>query len=241
MVAALGLVLSGCGAATIPKAATPAERMAIGRQLAEDGDCFVAIDLFKSYIATNSGSADVDQAVYFLGICYLKTRDYASAAIEFERLIRDYPESDSAGSAAFMLGEALFGQTRPVDFDQEYTVRAIRQWEGYLRAFPGHWRNPEAHERLLMARTRMAQKAYDNGILYVKLKLYGPARVYFHKVIDEYGDTPLVGDAWMGLVACDVQQGFRMEAVDKLKRIEDLFAGQPTAARAAQRRKELER
>lgn len=238
---ALVSLLLGCGAATLPRPTTPEERVAQARQLATEGDCFLAIDMFKGYIATNSGAADVDQAVYFLGICYIRTKDWASAAIEFERLIRDYPESDSAAAASFMLGEALFGQTRPIDFDQEYTVRAIRQWQGYLRAFPGHWRNPEAEERLLMARTRMAQKSIDTGDLYVKLRLFQPARVYFRSVIDQYGDTELAGDAWMGLVVCDVAQGMRREAIDKLRQIESLFAGQRTAQRAAARRRELER
>jgi len=230
----------GCGASTIPPITTPAERLSVAKRLADEGDCVVAIDLLKTHIATGAGSADVDEAIYFLAECYMKTKDYASAAVELERLLRDYPESDSAGAASFRLGDALYGQTRPIDFDQEYTVRAIRQWDGYLRAFPGHWRGEEARERVMQARMRLAQKALDTAELYVKLKLYEPARVYYRLVIDEYGDTPKAGEAFLGLALCDVREGQRDRALERYREIEDRFAGTPVARRAAEARQELE-
>lgn len=242
---ALGLLLAalagwGCGAATIPPITSPAERLAVAKRLAGQGNCTSAIDLFKTYIATSSGSADVDEAIYLLGECYMKSRDFASAGVEFERLLRDYPESDSAGAASFRLGDALYGQTRPIDFDQEYTVRAIRQWDGYLRAFPGHWRNEEARERVMQARIRLAQKALDTAELYVKLRLYDPARVYYQMVVDEYGDTPKAGDGYMGLALVDAREGKRERAVERYREIEDRFAGTPFAKRAAEARQGLE-
>jgi outer membrane protein assembly factor BamD len=233
-------VLAGCGAATIPPITSPAERLTVAKQLSDQGNCVMAIDLLKTYIANNAGSTDVDQAIYFLAECYMKTKDFPSAAIEFERLVRDYPESDSAASASFRLGDALFGQTRSLDFDQEYTVRAIKQWDGYLRAFPGHWRNEEARKRVLQGRTRLAQKALDTATLYVKLKLFEPARVYFQMVIDEYGDTPVGPEGWLGLARCDVLEGKRDKAIERLREVEERFAGTPAATRAAHERKELE-
>ena len=64
----------------------------------------------------------MDEAIYLLGHCYLRSKDYPNAQVEFERLLRDYPESDSSGSAAYRLGEALRGQSRPADFDQDFTM-----------------------------------------------------------------------------------------------------------------------
>jgi outer membrane protein assembly factor BamD len=234
------LLLAGCGASTMPPITTPAERLATAKQLSGEGQCVTAVELLKTYIASSAGSADVDQAIYFLGECYMKLRDYSSAAIEFERLVRDYPESDSAAAASFQLGAALYGQTRPVDFDQEYTTRAIRQWDGYLRAFPGHWLNAEAQRRVLEARTRLAQKTLDTATLYYKLKLYEPARVYYRLLINEYGDTVKAPDGWLGLAMCDVQEGKKQEAIERLRDVEERFGGTSVAARAAHTLQELE-
>jgi outer membrane protein assembly factor BamD len=230
----------GCGAATIPPITSPAERLAVAKTLSSEGNCVVAIDLLKGYIATNAGSAEVDEAIYFLAECHMKTRDHASAAIEYERLLRDYPESDSAAAASFRLGDALFGQTRPIDFDQEYTVRAIRQWDGYLRAFPGHWRNEEARRRVMESRTRLAQKALDTAELYLQLRLFDPARVYYRLVTTEYGDTPKAGEGFLGLARCDALQGKREKAIEGYKDVESRFAESPAARRALEARRELE-
>lgn len=224
----------------IPEIHSESERLAVARRLAAGQQCSAAIELLKTYVANNAGSADVDVALYQLGVCYLDTREWALAGTQFERVLREYPESDSAAAAAFRLGDALFGQTRPVDFDQEYTVKALDQWQRYLSAYPGDRYGDLAVRRIAAARTRLATKLLDNGRLYMKLKLYAPARVYFQRVIDEYSDTPVAGDAWLGLAEAEAGQGHRSEAIDRLREVESRFAGRPAAARAARLRESLE-
>jgi len=237
LIAALG----GCGAGQIPAVHSEPERLETARQAMGKREYTVAIELLKTYVSNNAGSRDVDEAVYRLGLCYLGIKEWASAQVEFERLIRDYPESDSSGSASFRLGEALFDQTRPKDFDQEYTHKALDQWNDYLASYPGHWLNPEARRRIADVRARLASKLADAGHLYLKLKLPDPARVYFHRVIDEYPDTPSVGEARLGLALCDARQGKRNEAIEQLKQVEAAHPGGALAKRAASERARLER
>ena len=234
-------LLSGCGASTIPAVHSEAERLAVARRLMAQGQCGTSIELLKTYIENNGGSADVDQAIYLLGECYLRTKDWTAASIEFERLLRDYPESDSSGSASFRLGEATFGQARPPDFDQEHTLKALNQWQSYLRAYPEHWLNAEAERKVALARRRLATKLLNTGRLYYKLKLHEPARVYFERVAEEYGDLDVVGDAWLGLALVEATKGKKVQAIARLKEIEERFPGQSIAARAAHERARLER
>ena len=130
----LGLWLAGCGASVLPAVHSEAERLTLARRLMQQHHYANAIDLLKGYIDTNAGSADIDAAIYLLGECYLRTKDWALASTEFERLLRDYPESDSGGAASFGLGDALFGQARGPDFDQEETTKGSpsgsRTWRG---------------------------------------------------------------------------------------------------------------
>jgi outer membrane protein assembly factor BamD len=232
--------LAGCGGGLIPPIRSEAERLTVARKLVEERHYGHAMDLLKGYIATNAGSADVDQAVYLLGECYFRMKDWAMAIGEFERLQRDYPESDSAGSAAFMIGEALFGQARPPDFDQEHTLRALDQWESYLRNYPGHWRNGEARMKMATARRRLAEKLLTTARFYLKQELLGPARIYFTKIEQEYGDTGLLGDAWLGLAQIDAKEGSRDQAIARLRNIENEFAGQPIAGKARRERQRLD-
>ena len=237
----LGTALWGCAAGTMPTVSSEAERMQAARRAMSKREYGVAIELLKSYIANNSGSRDVDEAIDRLGECYLGIREWPSAQVEFERLLREYPESDSAGSASFQLGVALFGQSRPRDFDQEFTVRALQQWQNYLSSYPGHWRNPEARKRVGETRARLAAKLTDTGHLYLKLKLPSPARIYFRRVVEEFGDTPSGGEARLGLALCDAQEGRRREAIEQLREVEADHPGDPLAKRAAWERARLER
>jgi outer membrane assembly lipoprotein YfiO len=242
---ALGLLaasaLAGCAAGVLPAVHSERERLDIARRMAARRDYTDAIEMLKTFIANNAGSAEADHAIYLLGDCYLKQKDWALGAVEFERLTRDYPESDSAGSASFQLGVALYGQAREPDFDQDFTRRAETQWENYLHAFPGHWLNAEADHRVQLARIRLANKLANTGHLYVKLRQLEPARVYFHRVETEYADTPVLGDAWIGLALCDALEKKRDAAIARLKDVETRFAGRPVAARAARERERLQK
>jgi outer membrane protein assembly factor BamD len=231
----------GCAAGTLPPVHSETERLELARRMMDRSRWASAVELLKSYIQNNPGAGDVDQAVYQLGVCYLHGREWALAANEFERMTRDYPESDSTPSAAFRLGEALDAQARPPDFDQDFTNRAIDQWKSYLRDYPGHWLNSEAERKSLLARGRLATKLIQTGELYLGLKLPGPARVYFDRVEQDYGDTLLLGRALLGLARCDARQGRPDSAIARLAEIENRFAGGAVAAEAARERSQLER
>ena len=236
----LGLVLAGCGAGVLPAIHSEEERLTVARGLLDRGEYVTATELLRTYVANNAGSADVDHAVYLLGYAQLKTKDWTSAASEFERLLRDYPESDSSAAARFGLAESEFAQSRPPDFDQEHTHRALDAWRRYLEDFPGHWQNDEARSKILACRTRLADKLVHTGTLYLKLNLPKPARVYFEMVTAEYRDTVWVAEAEMGLAMCDMKEGRRPEAIARLEGIEARYPGHPVASRAARERKRLE-
>jgi outer membrane protein assembly factor BamD len=238
---ALAAAAAGCAASVIPAIHSEGERLQVARRLLEQHKHLAAIEVLKTYVQNNAGSAEVDQGIYLLGEAYLRTKEWPLAAVEFERLIRDYPESDSTPAAAFRLGEALFGQARPPDFDQEYTVKAIEQWRGYRRDYEGHWLNDEADRRIDFARNRLGTKLLDTGRLYVQLRLPGPARVYFERIEQEFGPSLLRGEARIGLARCDVLEGRRDAALARLETIEREYAGQPPAARARREREKIAR
>lgn len=237
----LPVMVAGCAANIASDVRNESERLAAGRRALERRQYTDAITHFKVYIVNSSGQAQVDEAIYLLGMAYLEGKQYPLAQGEFERLVRDYPESDSAGSGAYRLGEALLGQSRPRDFDQEFTERAVDQWQAYLRGFPGHWMNDQAARSLLIARTRLGRKLNDAATLYIKLKQWEPAVVYFERTITDYGDTPAGQEAELGLARIDARRGRRAEAVERYKAIEARYPGQDVAKDAARERSRLDK
>jgi outer membrane protein assembly factor BamD len=235
------LWLSGCGGSVLPEIHSDADRLSAARRLYADGSYAEAIELLKAYTTSAGGAADVDAGIYLLGQCYLKTHDWALAAVEFERLLKDYPESDSAGSASFRLGEAYWGQARKPDFDQEYTLKAVEQWQNYLATYPDHWLAGGGRGKILEARTRLAKKLVSTGNLYLKLKYPDPAKVYFQRVVDEYGDTSMKPYALLGLARYEARFPNPDPAIAIYKQIQAEFPKSGVANDAAHERKRLEK
>ena len=234
-------VLVGCGGHVLPEIHSEADRLSTARRLYAEREYAGAIELLKTYTESAGDSADVDDAIYLLGACYLGTHDWALAAVEFERLLKDYPESDSSAAASFRLGQAYYGQSRRADFDQEYTLKAVEQWQSYLTSYPNHWLQGGARGKIHEARTRLARKLVATGNLYLKLKLPQPARVYFQRALDEYGDTELRPRVELGLALVDARQGKRDQAIAGLREIESRYPSLPVAKVAVRERRRLER
>jgi len=229
--AGLGL-FSGCGGSVLPQVHDEAGRLDLARRLYAKGDAGLAVEALAPFSTSGSGSANVDEAVYLLGLCHLKMKDFSAAQADFERLLRDYPESDSAPSAAYRQGEALWGQARGPDFDQEFTLRALDQWMAFRRDHPDHWLASEATKRIAEARARLATKLYRTGDLYVKLKEFEAARGYFHDVLTEYSDTPLYGDAMIGWAISSARLGERDTAMALLRNMHEEYKGTELGSRA---------
>jgi outer membrane assembly lipoprotein YfiO len=234
-VAALAL-LAGCGGSVLPQVHDEGGRLELARRLYAKGEAALGIEVLAPFSTSGSGSANVDEAIYLLGLCHLKTKEFATAQGDFERLQRDYPESDSAASAAFRQGEALWGQSRGPDFDQEYTLKALDQWMAFRRDHPDHWLADEATRRIAEARARLATKLYRTADLYVKLKEYESARRYFRNVLTEYSESPVYGDALIGWAIASARLGERDTALATLTNVEHEYEGKALADRAAKAR-----
>ncbi len=237
----LGVLLAGCGASIMPQIHNEADRIIVARRMYDKGEYAVVVELLNSYTTTGTGSADIDQAVYLLGNAYMKQKEFASAQAQFERIARDYPESDSATAASYRLGEAFFGQSRGSDFDQEFTLKALAQWRRVTQDVPGSAWATLADDNIAVCRTRLARKLWRSGDLYVKQNLYEPGLVYYRSVINEYSDTPVLGDALIGLAVADARLGRKDTALVVLRDLEKRFEGRELGLRAAQVRAKVER
>jgi outer membrane assembly lipoprotein YfiO len=229
-------LLAGCGGSVLPQIHDEGGRLELARRQYAKGDAALAVEVLAPLASSGGGAANIDEVVYLLGLCHLKTKDYSAAQADFERVQREYPESDSAASAEFRQGEALWGQARGPDFDQDYTLKALDQWMKFRRDHPEHWLADEATRRIAEARARLATKLYRTGDLYVKLKDYESARRYFRDVLTEYSESPVSGDAVIGWAVASARLGERDTALATLRGLELEYAGKPLGDKAARTR-----
>ncbi|UCC44333.1 MAG: outer membrane protein assembly factor BamD, partial [Candidatus Zixiibacteriota bacterium] len=93
-------------------------------------------------------------------------------------------------------------------------------------------------EYLLTARTRLAKKYYKSGIVYVRIRRYGPAKTYFQKVIDDYTDTEYATKASYQLAEIDYANRDFGEALRRYDNFLAVFPDHELSREAARKAEE---
>lgn len=163
--------------------------MSLARAAVERKDYRKAEELLKGYLDLNPVSREAGEAHYLLGIVHYRRGEWPLAATEFAILINQFPDDPRVPDGRFHLALSFWRQSRPAPYDQEYTKRALSEFERFLALYPDHPRAADAQKWLDEARGRLAKKAFDNGRLYFKLGYYEPARLYLAEVREKYADT----------------------------------------------------
>jgi outer membrane protein assembly factor BamD len=186
----LALLVLGCAYAREPKSSGTAEDdFAAARREYDEGHYFDAVKKLEEFIDKHPGSVYIDQAIFTLGKAYQEQKDWVLAAAEFERLVRDFPESRSACDAEFALGECFWRQSRPAPYDQTETQRTIDQFRRYRNRCPDHAQTAAADSLVHLARERLGEKHYRTASLYHRMKDHEAAIVYCSLIVSEFGDT----------------------------------------------------
>jgi outer membrane assembly lipoprotein YfiO len=230
---------SGCGGTLHETPVGGVASFERGKQEFDRGDWTDAIADLKAYVEQFPGTEKTDDALYYLGEAYFRTKDYALASGQFDRLTRDFPTSSFHPDALFLLARCDDLQSRPAPLDQAETTRAIARYKDFLDLYPGHARSAEAKKRLQALSDRLAEKRFRNGRLYARLKHYDAATYYLTRAMMEYPESRWACESRILLAEVLVHQGKRAEAADTLRRVEACPAG--LKQRALDRLKEIER
>lgn len=154
-----------------------------------------AVTEFQKLIFNYPGAAFVDSAQYLLGMCYFQDKDYSSSVGEFKKVLSSFSESPLADDASFMIAYAHFKDSPKAELDQTNSLKAIQELKDFLDEYPESQHVQEAQKLLYEARTKQAQKLYNNGRIYYKLKHYDAALIYLQDVLDQYSDTKYAAPA----------------------------------------------
>ena len=186
----ISILLQSCGVPGVQNAPSAGEQFALAKKEFDKKHYLNAIAGFQKVVFNFPGATIVDTAQYYLAMSYYENDEYELAATEFSRLNTNYPHSDYVDDAQYMAGVCYFKNT-PSNYslDQEDLKRAITTMQDFIVDNPESPLIADARKVILEARTKLARKEYENGILYFRLNDYQAADIYFQLVIDDYTDT----------------------------------------------------
>lgn len=150
----------------------------------------IAIKSFEKIIFYHAETEFVDDAQFYLAKAYFEKKDYNQAITEFEYLIKNFPGSPFLEESYLLRAKAYFLKSPGYEKDQTETKEAISLLDDFITRFPNSIYSASARTLILQARNRLAKKELENGRLYLKMKEYESAILYFKYVIENYPETP---------------------------------------------------
>ncbi len=212
------LLLAGCGSSEAVKELSAEDRFKHAKQLYDDRDYLEAINEFTVITLQNQGSAVAPEAQYFLGECRFDRGEYLLAAFEYQVLKRNYPASPRMGDAQYKLGLCYYNLSPRSSLDQEYTRKAIDEFQTFVEYYPKNQNVQDADEKIKELTIRLAKKQYDTARLYSVMEYFRAALLSYDEVIEKYHDTEFAPLAYQGKIDLLMSRHHYREAKDEIDR-----------------------
>jgi outer membrane protein assembly factor BamD len=183
------MLVAGCGSSEQTTNLTVDQRFARAKALFDKEDYLEAINEFTVITLQFQGSQYASKAQFHLGECRFNRGEYLLAAFEYGLLKRSYPASPLLPDAQYKLAMSYFMMSPRSSLDQQYTKKAIDEFQSFVEYFPSHALAPDADAKIRELNTKLAKKLYDAAKQYLVLERYKAAMQYFDDVIEKYHDT----------------------------------------------------
>ncbi|HLG31843.1 MAG TPA: outer membrane protein assembly factor BamD [Ignavibacteriaceae bacterium] len=233
-------VLWGCSSSTDLSDLGPEDRLQHAIQIYNEEDYQESLDEFQSLILQYPGSAIVDDAQYYLGMTRYQRDEFVLAAYEFSKLIKSMPASEFLDDSQYMLAETYYELSPNYNLDQQYTVKAIEEFQAFIDFFPLNEKVAEAEIKINELNEKLARKSYTIALIYEKLEYYTASLKYFDEVVETYHDTPYASQALYSKIMLLMERERQDEALAEMVKFLKLFPEDNNAAEVEKMKESLD-
>jgi outer membrane assembly lipoprotein YfiO len=179
------LLAAGCGGSAPGVQSLPGTEgdFLQAKRAYEQGNYIRAVELLTAFLDAHPGSNQLDEALFMLGGAHQRTGDNLLAVQDYERLIRDFPQSSFREDAEFERAEANYREALKPSLDAEGTETALSLFRAYLIRYPEGGHADEARKGIEDCLDRLAVKAYLNAETYRRLERPKAEVIYLEKAL----------------------------------------------------------
>jgi outer membrane protein assembly factor BamD len=114
---------------------------------------------------------------------------YTEAALAYEQFVKLHPKHPKADYASFRVGESYW-EDAPDDIDreQDYTLKAIKEWEKLIDKMPDSPYAKQAKELVAKGKRRVADSIMFVVRFYCKMEVYHACAYRAIQLADEYAE-----------------------------------------------------
>ncbi len=149
-----------------------------------------AIELYKHIIKSTPFGTYGDQAQFQIGEVYKAQGEYEEAQKAFQTVVDEYPTSELVGKARYQIAYCSMLASKKSEYNEQYTERAIDEFQGFKKTFPNDQQVVEADEAIRSLRAKKASASFETAQFYERQGKYRSAKIYYQQVAQDYADTP---------------------------------------------------
>ena len=175
-------------------------RLFLAHAVSRAGDAFNTVALVVLVFELSGGRAEAPEVGYLTGEALFQTGQFSDAAEQFRKVSDGFPESPYAPLALLRAGDANLRLWRLPQLDPTYGEVALATYQELVGRYPESEAAARAALHVRRLRNWLAEKAYRNGVFYLRRKAYDSAILYFREVVGAFSDTRWAPDALLRLI-----------------------------------------
>lgn len=145
--------------------------------------------LYQLILNSFRGTEQAEILYYNYAYTYYHMRNYIQAAYYFETFANTFIRSDKREEAEYMKGYCYYLLSPNHRLDQEYTQKAIDQFQLFINTYPESEKVDECNNLIDECRKKLEVKLYAQGKLYYDLKSYDAAIHTFENLLRDFPET----------------------------------------------------
>lgn len=157
-----------------------------------------AEETFTFIVYNDPAGEYADDAQYSLAETHYFREEYLIAIDEYDRLIQRMPNSPLIQQASWRKAECYFLLSPDYRLDQTLSEKALKELQNFVDIFPQSENRQQAAKYIVEIRSKLAHKLCASGVLYLKLREWDSAKLYFDVALEKYYDTEYRENALLG-------------------------------------------
>ena len=155
----------------------------------EAGDYVHASELFQTLVYAFRGTSRGDDLYYYYAKSAFEEKDFILAGHYFKNIVDQYPRSEFAEEAQFMIGYCFYSDSPTAKLDQSVSKRAIDALQLFINMYPYSKKIEEATILIDEMNEKIVYKSFLSAKLYHDMGYFKAAVIALNNSIIDYPST----------------------------------------------------
>lgn len=152
-------------------------------------DYYKASLLLEDILPIIRGSKEAELGNFYLAYCYYHRGQYLLSAHHFQEFVNIFGRSKYVMEARYKKAHSLYLMSPPYELDQQNTVKAINEMQGFINNYPTSKYAKEADSLIDEMQQKLEKKNYEKCKLYYKLRQYKSGLITYDNFAKDFPDS----------------------------------------------------